>query len=201
MTEEQTSIEFIRWASIAICVFSMSLLLWALKSNRSRHIPRKRTLLFAMGIFPLLTLFASDFALIDSMKDDSFCESCHIMKPFVDGLKDPDNEGLAAAHAQHVRIRENRCYTCHIDYDLFGGINGKIRGLRHLYAYYLDDNEERPELYDPYPNGNCFSCHKGTKSYIEIEDHVENEEDILSDEVSCLDCHGPAHINEEDYEK
>ena len=72
-------------------------------------------------------------------------------------------------------------------------MRAKANGLLHWYAYYTKEDNSRPELYDPYPNRNCLSCHgKGTVSF-EVEDHQDNMEDINSGEVSCLDCHGPAH--------
>ena len=153
----------------------------------------KRSLFFAAGLLPIATLYFTDQTLFYSMQKKDFCASCHVMEPFVQSLREPDTEHLAGLHVQHGWIRENPCFICHTDYDMMGGARAKVKGLRHLYAFYTKDSKERPSLYNPYPNGNCLSCHKQTVTFDDIEDHIDNMEDILSDDASCMDCHESAH--------
>lgn len=188
-----------RWGSALMCLVTLALLVKSV--IQGRHEPylrkRKRELLLTLGVFPVLTLYLADQSMFQYMKNDEFCGSCHVMRPFVEGLADQESEGLAAAHAQHARIRENHCYTCHTDYDMLGGVRAKIRGMRHLFAYYTGDEKGRPELYEPFLNGNCLACHGQGTTYWAVEDHADNQDEILTDDVSCLDCHGPSHPEDE----
>lgn len=191
---ENHNINFAWWISIILCLVAITMIIIA--GIRSRRHPKqipKGALFFAIGLLPLSVLYFSDITILQSMKGEQFCNSCHVMQPFVIGLYDEESEGLAAQHVQNIRIRENTCYTCHSDYSILGGVQDKIRGLRHLLAYYVKDENERPELYEPYPNENCFSCHTETTSFMEIEDHADNIEELKTDDVSCLECHGPSH--------
>ncbi len=147
----------------------------------------------AFGFFPAGSLLVSDAVLLGEMKEVSFCGSCHPMEPFVQSLKNTADSNLAAIHAQRHLIREQPCYTCHTDYALMGGVKAKLKGLRHLYAYYTLDRQARPKLYSPYPNANCLSCHAGAAKYEESPTHQTVSEELKKGEASCLDCHGPAH--------
>lgn len=193
------SLEAFWWISFAITVITLALLVFSMVRDAPFAAKRsgKITLFFAMGLLPLSSIFFTDKTLFDSMKEVEFCGSCHIMEPFVESLYDYKSEGLAALHVQHARIREAPCYTCHTDYDMLGGVKGKIRGMRHLMHNYFGSEKKRPKLYDPYPNGNCFSCHLKSSTWIKVEEHEENFEDLKSDDVSCLDCHGPSHPTKE----
>ena len=109
------------------------------------------------------------------------------------GVDRPAQRRLAALHAKRHLIRENRCYTCHTDYDLLGGIRAKVRGMQHLYGFYFGDAERRPELYAPYSDNNCLHCHQGGVAYEESPTHLAIAEELKSGEALCLECHGPAH--------
>ncbi len=191
--------ELMRWGGALLGGVTLALLIKSL--IQGRHEPyrrqRKRELLLTLGLFPLLTLYLTDRALFQYMKNDDFCGSCHAMQPFVAGLADQQSEGRAAAHAQHARNRENQCNTCHTENDKLCGVRAKIRGMRHLFAYYTGGEKGRPELYEPFLNGNCLSCHGQGTTYWAVEDHAENQDEILTEDVSCLDCHGPSHPQEE----
>ena len=194
---ENHNINFAWWISIILCLASITMIIIA--GFRSRRYPKqipKGALFFAIGLLPLSVLYFSDKTILQSMQEEQFCNSCHVMQPFVTGLYDEDSEGLAAQHVQNIRIRENTCYTCHSDYSILGGVRDKIRGLRHLLAFYIKDENERPELYEPYPNENCFSCHMESTAFMDIEDHADNFEELMTDDVSCLECHGPSHPEE-----
>ena len=191
---ENHDIDLVWWISISLCLATIAtIIITGIKGRRHPNQIPKKTLFFAIGLLPLSVLYFSDITILQSMKDEEFCSSCHIMQPFVDGLYDEESEGLAAQHVQHIRIRENPCYTCHSDYQILGGVRDKIRGLRHMLAFYIKDENERPKLYDPYPNENCFSCHMESSTFMDIEDHADNIEELMTDDVSCLECHGPSH--------
>jgi len=153
--------------------------------------------LFAFGLLPFSSLLVSDAVLLEEMKDDSFCGSCHPMQPFVNGLQDTTDTYLSTKHAKRHLILEQHCYTCHTDYALMGGVKAKLRGLRHLYVYYGRSNNIRPKLYSPYPNANCLRCHSGTDKYEHNPTHEPISCQLKVGDISCLECHGPAHPGEE----
>lgn len=125
-------------------------------------------------------------------KSLEFCASCHIMTPYVEGLKDEKSDLLAAKHYQFKRIQKNQCYTCHADYDLFGPIKAKANGMRHMVHYYF--GEERPiKLYKPFSNSHCPQCHADSKSFVKAEVHEGIVDGLKSGETSCVECHGPVH--------
>lgn len=195
MQAHTSALEVLWWVSFGITVITLVLIIYSMVRDAPFAAQRsgKITLFFAMGLLPLGSLYFTDKTLFDSMKEVEFCGSCHIMNPFVESLNDLDSGGLAALHVQHARIREAACYTCHTDYDMLGGVKGKIRGMRHLVNNYIKSEKERPKLYEPYPNGNCFSCHMQSSTWIVVAEHKDNFDELVSEDLSCLECHGPSH--------
>lgn len=68
---------------------------------------------------------------ISGAKPVAFCASCHVMHGYVEDLKNPDSEHLAAQPYQFRGIADHQCYTCHSEYGLFGDVQAKRAGLRH----------------------------------------------------------------------
>jgi len=49
----------------------------------------------------------------------------------------------------------------------------------------------------PYPNVRCLECHAESQKFLNSPGHpVEARRQLLSNEVSCLSCHAPAHTPE-----
>ncbi len=149
-------------------------------------------LFIAMVIFPVLLISATASVSFERSKSVQFCGSCHVMEPYVNDLRDPASENLAAKHFQHRFINQNQCYICHVNYDFLGPVDSKIRGLRHMVAYYSGSTKPIA-LYKPFPNGNCLYCHQDTQKYKESPTHAPVLEQIVADEISCASCHGPIH--------
>jgi len=185
--------------NIALLLVSFGILIFAAwLAKKTVDQPRtKWWFLVAFGLFPAGSALVSDAVLLQEMKEVRFCGSCHPMEPFVKSLSDPGDSTLAAVHSQRHLIREQQCYTCHTDYALMGGAKAKLRGLRHLYAFYTKKEQTRPTLYSPYPNLNCLHCHAGAAKYEESPTHQTIAEELKKGETSCLDCHGPAHPGKE----
>src|SRR5580698_10836503 len=75
---------------------------------------------------------------MERSKTTAFCLSCHTMEAYGKSLYVDDPSHIPAAHYQNHRVpAEEACYTCHTDYAMFGTIQAKLGGLRHLYIYYL----------------------------------------------------------------
>jgi cytochrome c-type protein NapC len=108
---------------------------------------------------------------------------------------------LAAQHYQNARVpRDQACYTCHRDYTMYGDLAAKWRGLRHVYVYYSGGlpAPAEIELYQPYNNRECLSCHEGARTFEEGFSHTLEPATmpaIKANQMSCLSagCHELAH--------
>lgn len=148
-------------------------------------------------VLPLGVTGLGTAAHLEHAKSTEFCVSCHVMEPYgTSMLLDAQEAYLPAAHYQnHWTPPDRACYSCHTQYTMFGGVEAKMKGLRHVWVYYLGEPLEPGsiELYEPYANRECLHCHAGARSYEENEMHVDMLAELAADEVSCLDCHGEIH--------
>jgi nitrate/TMAO reductase-like tetraheme cytochrome c subunit len=125
-----------------------------------------------------------------------FCLSCHEMRPYGMSLQIDDESLLPATHFQNKRIpRDRACYSCHTSYTMFGGVNDKMRGARHVWKHFFDSSEDdaRLHLYTPFQNRECLHCHAGARSFEESFGHEDIIEDLTNEVFSCLDCHDTTH--------
>jgi cytochrome c nitrite reductase small subunit len=156
-------------------------------------------LMIAFVMLSPLVYFLNFGLAIQGSKPVEFCNSCHVMKPYVDDLENPESERLAAQHFQYRWISDHQCYTCHSDYGLFGGAEAKLAGLRHYVKYYLTGYERPIKIRGTYDNKRCLHCHGPVASYREIAEHQKNEAAIATSEMSCLgsSCHVKTHPDAE----
>jgi len=153
--------------------------------------------LVAMIILPGVWLLGM-FGYADSeMKKVSFCTSCHEMKRHGESLLNDDHDALAAMHYLNNRVDQKKaCYVCHTEPGLAGYVDAKLRGLHDVRVHYFGEVPEEFELVAPYDNAVCLQCHGEAKNFLEGMGHQYPEtliDDLKAGEVSCLDCHGPAH--------
>lgn len=148
----------------------------------------------AFLVLPLLATGLGLSAHMEQSKTTEFCLSCHVMAPYGRSLQVDDAAWLPAQHYQNNRIpRDKACFTCHTDYTMFGDVNAKLRGLRHVYVNYLGEIPEKIELYEPYNNRECLHCHAQARSFEESDLHKEMRADLGSNATSCLECHDAVH--------
>lgn len=147
---------------------------------------------------PVLVLaVGSEEHLIGSKKTE-FCLSCHVMHPYGGSLMDEGEEFLAAIHYSHHYVPPDlACYSCHTQYTMYGGLAAKMKGVKHLWVNYFGEVGDPIELYDAYSNRECLHCHEGGKAFEEAMLHADQIAEFRSDELSCLECHGPPHGVEE----
>ena len=140
---------------------------------------------------------------LERSHETRFCTSCHVMERYGRSLKVDDATLLAASHYQGGRVpRDRACFTCHTEYTMYGDLNAKLRGLRHVYVNYLGKAPAKLKLYTPYKNRECLHCHEGTRRYLGAQTHQEPAdrfEKMGKDQVSCVnaDCHGSVHAADE----
>lgn len=131
---------------------------------------------------------------LEHAKSTTFCLSCHVMTPYGESLAVDSEEHLPARHYQNKLMpRENACFACHTTYTMFGDVQAKMRGLRHVWVQYFGTIPETIELYEPYRNRECLSCHGDARSFEQQADHMDVRTELASNEISCLDCHDLAH--------
>jgi nitrate/TMAO reductase-like tetraheme cytochrome c subunit len=162
---------------------------------------RSGKILAFLGIF-LLPLLAVAFGTQEHMeksKQTDFCLSCHAMDNYGKSLYVDDEEFIPASHFQNNRVpRDQACYTCHTGYTMYGGIEAKLRGIRHVLVQYLGTVPDTISLYSPYSNAQCLHCHEGSRSFEENEVHstpAAFRDSLGTNLFSCVSsgCHDVVH--------
>jgi nitrate/TMAO reductase-like tetraheme cytochrome c subunit len=164
----------------------------------------KVMMFICLMLFPALWGTAVITHNLNTAKSVSFCESCHIMQPYVESLQVDDDEPLSAVHYQNNWIpQEEACYACHTTYTLFGGLKSKIAGLRHMYVYYIKGAPEKLKMYEQYQNSACLRCHGMSKKFKKTKKHHKTKKmmsQIMEGQKSCLarSCHELGHLIEDE---
>ncbi|MEM8964570.1 MAG: NapC/NirT family cytochrome c [Acidobacteriota bacterium] len=183
------------WIVTGIALVSVVLIaLLASRPQLTRGHAGKAIAFVAMFVLPSLVTAVGVQVHLERAKSTEFCLSCHEMEPYGESLHVADPTWVAANHFLSNRVaRDQACYTCHTQYTMFGDVNAKLAGLKHLWIHYTGDIPETIELYQPYNNRECLHCHGAARNYLENEFHDGMIAEMASGEVSCLDCHGPVH--------
>jgi cytochrome c-type protein NapC len=148
----------------------------------------------AFFILPIVATVLGASIHLENSTSTQFCLSCHTMEAHGKSLYIDDPTYVPAAHFQNNRIpQDHACFTCHTDYTMFGDVNAKLRGLRHLYVYYFKPAPVKLALYAPFKNRECLHCHLTARSFEETSPHKEMREQLTSNEMSCLTCHSKIH--------
>ncbi len=152
----------------------------------------------ALFVVPLLATGLGTATHLEHSKSTEFCLSCHVMEPYGRSLAIDDSEYLPAVHFQNGLVdRGHACFDCHTSYTMYGDLQAKLRGLKHVWVNYLGTVPEKLELYEPYQNRECLHCHAGARSFAENEFHADDLEALLGGETSCLECHEFVHAVQE----
>jgi len=148
----------------------------------------------AFFILPIVATVMAASIHLENSTSTQFCLSCHIMAANGKSLYIDDPAYVPAAHFQNNRIpKDHACFTCHTDYTMFGDVNAKLRGLRHLYVNYFRPAPAKIALYAPFKNRECLHCHRNARSFEETSPHSEMKDQLISNEMSCLTCHNKIH--------
>lgn len=188
-------------ATVVFAAIAALLIVWYLVRRPPLTPATKLTLLAGLGVFPILAAGTGNVTGFHATTTVDFCDSCHVMYPYVNDARDVKSNSLAAIHTRNPHFGGASCYTCHEDYGMFGTVNTKIEGTRHLWAYYTKYRTADPEtadikLYKPFSNNTCRQCHSLTApGWLDEPEHQTVLEDVKTDAVSCYSegCHGPAH--------
>lgn len=203
--------EFVDWAERTTAVLAILILIVVVITlifGRQRLSPPRVNFLRFVGLcaLPIFLIVVGTFANFEGSKRVEFCQSCHTaMGKYVDDMQNPASETLAATHFKNRYIQSEQCYHCHADYGVHGAIGAKNRGLVHLYYWVIGSSTAKGEtpiqLYGHYANDLCLRCHAGGRKFLDVEDHIDFQEDLMYKDpkteepgMSCVDCHGPAHL-------
>lgn len=152
-------------------------------------------LVLGAGILPILVSSAGGVLVVERSQKVEMCNSCHLaMRPYVDDMKNPKSQSLAALHYTNRYIADDQCYTCHTGYGMFGTVMAKKQAMVDVFQYYTGRYKAPLKMHDAYPNNDCLKCHAGSAKFQAT--HKKDKDALLADEVSCAQCHdddNPAH--------
>ena len=181
----------------AVTIVTITVLLISLLMLRPTLTVAQGGKLLAFLAFFILPIVATVLGVSIHLKNSTstqFCLSCHTMEAYGKSLHVDEPGYIPASHFQNNRIpREHACFTCHTDYTMFGDVNAKLRGLKHLYVYYFKEPGPKIALYEPYKNRECLHCHANARSFEEKPPHNAMKAQLDSNQMSCLTCHNKIH--------
>lgn len=151
----------------------------------------------ALALLPVFTYVLGNLHVLEESKTVAFCGSCHVtMWPVVDTMRN-DEETLAASHYQRGAVSHtDACYECHSGYGIWGGVEAKMAGVKHM-VHTITRNFEYPLTHHgTFDIASCLSCHAGAKPFRAVETHRDMaiQEALVSGEMGCTGmCHPSAH--------
>lgn len=188
--------DWARGLGIGFAVLNLAILVaaWVLLRRGGLTTGLKQLLPFGIAVLPLATTFFGYHYGLEAAKSVQACGACHVMTPFVRDLRDPSSGTLAAVHFKNRYIQENQCYTCHTGYGIYGSVRAKLDGLGQLIRYTAGRYTLPIRIDRPYSNVRCLHCHGGSQKFLQSAAHPpEMQRVLVAGDVSCLDCHAPAH--------
>lgn len=205
-------VDWAEWTTAALAILIVLIVLFTLLFGRRQSNPLHINFLRFVGLcaLPVFLLVVGTFANFEGSKRVEFCHSCHTaMDLYVDDMRDPASNTLAARHYKNRYIQEEQCYHCHADYGVNGAIGAKSRGLIHLYYWVKKSataqGKEQIQLYGYYDNKLCLYCHAGGHAFLSINDHLDFQNELMEIDaqtgapgMSCMACHEPAHLSLQD---
>lgn len=171
----------------------------AARPDLTRQRAGKMLAFIALIVLPALTASLGFAEHWERSKTKQFCLSCHVMEPYGKSLYINDSEYIPAAHFQNNFVPgDHACYTCHTSYALYGSLQAKMNGMRHLWVYYTHSTPDTIKLYRPYNNRECLHCHGGSRKFESVDAHTDTDTTLAAlvhGQVSCLTsgCHDVTH--------
>lgn len=161
--------------------------------DRFQRTTRHWILMVLLLVLPLISVLGTMETVMEETKTVSSCNSCHVMEPFVNDLKNANSPTLAARHYKNNWIPKQQCYQCHTTYGVHGTLAAKRDGFRHWLLYVTGTYDEPIQYSGSYPNVNCTNCHAGTDGFQSVQAHSALRPLLATDQVTCVRCHGPPH--------
>ena len=189
-----------RIVGLSLAAMSACLILYVLWFRRHRLGEATSRLMLFLGIcvIPMPLSLLGTAVGMEKSKRVEFCSSCHVMDPFIDDMRDVESGTLAAVHFKNRYIQREQCFACHSNYGIFGTIEAKNMGLRHIWKDATGTYEVPVRIHAPYDWTICLGCHLESKKFTDFEFHADVLPEILEpgdneDPLTCIECHGAPH--------
>jgi hypothetical protein len=147
-------------------------------------------------VLPVLTYALGALLIIEDSKTVTFCGSCHVMTPIVASLSG-EGDSLAAVHYRRGLVsHEEACFVCHSGYGIWGTIDAKMAGVRHMLRTVANDYAFPIELVGPFDIGSCLNCHARAATFRAVVAHQDpdTQQALIKHELSCTGvCHSAGH--------
>ena len=184
-----------RGIGLSLVGTAAALIVYTLCFRRQRlQEPGSKWMLFiGICLLPTPVMFLSTAVGLEQSKNVEFCMSCHVMKPFVEDLKNPASKTLAAIHYKNRYIQREHCYRCHTDYGILGTLEAKKTGLGHIWKAGTASYTLPIKMRQPYNYGICLDCHAESAKFDKESAHDGVVKETLAGKGKCLDCHDPPH--------
>ena len=182
-------------AVIAVTSLNLILVLILVRRPELTRVAGGRVLAFlTILVMPVAAFSVGLGEHIEQSKRTVFCVSCHVMEPYGRSLSIDSADHLPAQHFQNARVdQEFACFVCHTNYTMFGDLQAKVTGIRHVWVNYLGTVPDELTLYEPYRNRECLYCHGKARFFNENDLHLDMRPELDSDDLSCLECHTLVH--------
>lgn len=190
--------------AVGTALVAAAILLHYLVRQPALTVGTRLQLLLGLAVFPFIAAVATTASGMERTTERSFCGSCHVMEAHLADVNDINSLGLAARHSRNKLMGGHPCYTCHANYGMMGYPLTKLKGMSHVYNYYVVGYRkwELPKflaevrIAEPFPNQNCQQCHSGKiASFSNVREHLAASDGIEAGTISCASagCHGVAH--------
>jgi hypothetical protein len=118
------------------------------------------------------------------------------MTPIVASLA-KETDSLAATHYQRGRVsREQACFVCHSGYGIWGTLDAKVAGVRHMLKTAMRSYTFPIEHLGPFDIDACLNCHAQAAPFRAVDAHQDpdTQQALFKREMSCTGiCHTAAH--------
>ena len=147
----------------------------------------------ALVAVPALAMGVANYHTFKGVHEVAACGRCHVMRPMITDMKDPESQTLAARHFRNAWVPREGCYSCHSDYGLAGDMAAKAEGFRHLARYTTGTYQEPIAFRGRFNNSNCLKCHGATPRFEAVKSHQTARALLADSAMLCLNCHGQPH--------
>jgi hypothetical protein len=164
---------------------------------KGRLIPAAATA--GIVFLPIAAYGLGALLVIEDSKTVSFCGSCHVMTPIVASLSG-GGDSLAAEHYRRGLVsHEEACYVCHSGYGIWGTLDAKMAGVRHMLRTVASDYTFPIEHVGPFDIDSCLNCHARAATFRAVAAHQDpdTQQALFKREMSCTGaCHSAGHPDE-----
>jgi nitrate/TMAO reductase-like tetraheme cytochrome c subunit len=182
---------------IGLCMVATSAVLviytLSFRRHRLRESNSKWMLFIGICMLPTPVMFLSTAVGLEQSKNVDFCMSCHVMKPFIDDMRNPASKTLAAIHFKNRYIQREQCYRCHTDYGILGTMEAKKQGLGHIWKAGTGSYKLPIKISKPYSFTICLDCHADSARFEKVALHDGVIKETVAGKSNCLDCHDSPH--------